>query len=94
MLVLIHIFLRVHNSLKTEICSRPFSSYRASFLVPSDEWKTIRIPFEKFKGHGPGAVDHPFDYAHLTRAGIVAIGKEMENVCLGVSGFRFYKEKA
>lgn len=60
--------------------------------MPSGEWKTIRIPFEEFDGHGPGATEQPFDAARLKRAGILAIGKETD-VVLGVSGFRFYSKE-
>ena len=69
---------------------RPFSSYRATFAVPTNrEWCTIRLPWERFRGHGPGATEHPFDPACLVRAGIVAIGREMD-VELGIAGLRFY----
>jgi hypothetical protein len=53
---------------------------------------TARVPWTDFRGHGPGASDIPFSSNSLTRAGIVAIGKEME-VLLAVSGLRFYREK-
>jgi len=81
-----------HDSLKTTACAMPFSSYRASFMVPKNDWATVRIPWSEFKGHGPGARDAPFDSSHLVRAGIVAIGREMD-VTLGVSSFRFYKKE-
>lgn len=77
------------NSLKTEACVRPFSSYRASFDVPCGEWATIRVPFSQLLGHGPGAAETPFNKSVLTRLGIVAIGKEMR-VELALAGIRFY----
>jgi hypothetical protein len=82
------------TSLKTEACPKPYSSYRATFNVPQGEWTTVRLPWSSFKGKGPGASEVPFDYAALTRAGIVAIGKPMERLVLAVSGFGFYKERA
>jgi len=79
--------------LKTEDCLRPFSSYRATFDAPSGgEWETVRIPWNSFEGHGPGAVENEFDTSRLKRAGVVSIGKETE-VELGVSGFRFFKHR-
>ena len=77
------------HSLKTDVCSRPFSSYRASFEAPVDQWDTVRIPWDRFSGHGPGASETAFDTSSLKRAGIVAIGQEMK-VVLAVAGFRFY----
>ncbi|EEC47123.1 predicted protein [Phaeodactylum tricornutum CCAP 1055/1] len=78
--------------LKNVCCPLPYSSYRARFSVPKGSWMTARVPWTDFRGHGPGASDIPFSSNSLTRAGIVAIGKEME-VLLAVSGLRFYREK-
>jgi hypothetical protein len=80
------------SSLKNVCCPLPYSSYRARFSVPKGSWMTARVPWTDFRGHGPGASDIPFSSNSLTRAGIVAIGKEME-VLLAVSGLRFYREK-
>ena len=77
--------------LKNQACLRPFSSYRATFEVPHGTWTTVRLPWSKFAGHGPGASEKDFDCATLTRLGLVAIGKPMERLVLGMSGFRFYK---
>jgi hypothetical protein len=79
-------------SLKTSSCAMPFSAYRASFEVSHGKWKTIRIPFRNFCGHGPGAADKAFDARTLVRTGIVAIGRDM-TVTLGVSDFRFYRRE-
>ena len=78
--------------LKTQACSRPFSSYRATFQVPHGKWTTVRLPWNKFVGNGPGASEVPFDRATLTRVGLVAIGKPMERLVLALSGMRLYKD--
>lgn len=81
-------------SLKNTACREPFSSYRASFEASSNgEWQRIRIPWQRFQGYGPGAMDQTLDVSTLLRAGIVAIGKPMK-VILGVSSLCFYKEIA
>lgn len=77
--------------LKTEACIRPYSSYRATFRVSHGKWTTVRLPWSKFTGKGPGASEVPFNTSALTRLGLVAIGKPMERLVLATSGFRFYK---
>jgi Complex I intermediate-associated protein 30 (CIA30) len=71
------------NSLKTSDCTRPQISYRATFDVPVPNplspWTNIRIPFEQFRGYN---IDIPVDVSKLTRIGIVAIGREMEDIQL------------
>jgi hypothetical protein len=57
------------------------------------EWTAVRIPWSNFRGYGPGAGETPFDASTLTRAGVVAIGKKMDNVVLALSGFRFYNNE-
>ena len=74
--------------LKNDACERPFSSYRATFTAPANEWVTVQIPWVDFKGHGPGAAGTPLDATTLARVGLVAIGKEMQ-VELALSGMRF-----
>ena len=85
-------FVCLASSLKTNVCPKPFSSYRALFNAPVDQWATVRVPFDEFKGHGPGATENPFDTSALRRIGVVAIGREMD-VTLAVSGVRFYRKK-
>mmetsp|Transcript_2554 Transcript_2554/g.4375 ORF Transcript_2554/g.4375 Transcript_2554/m.4375 type:complete len:279 (-) Transcript_2554:1488-2324(-) len=75
--------------LKNKHCLRPFSSYRAKFEVDRGDWKTIRLPWDDFKGKGPGAEDVVFDTSCLRRVGVVAIGREMK-VHLALAGLRFY----
>jgi Complex I intermediate-associated protein 30 (CIA30) len=88
-LLTLHALFIACYSLKNEICVRPSSSYRSTFDLPSDEWHTIRLPFDQFKGRGEGAADYPLDVSTLKRIGIVAIGREMR-VTLAVSGVRLY----
>jgi hypothetical protein len=53
------------------------------------EWKTVRLPWSRFEGKGPGAENKGLDATTLRRIGIVAIGREME-VSIGVGGVKFY----
>lgn len=78
-------------SLRNPACTRQFSSYRATFEVEKGKWQHIKVPFNEFKGHGPGAIDTKFDNSTLRRMSIVAIGKPME-VYLGIGKVGFYKE--
>lgn len=79
------------HSLKTPACIFPYSSYRATFEVSTGRWQTIRLPWEKFIGYGPGAVDKPFHQKSIARAAIVALGEERK-VHLAVAHIRFYNE--
>jgi hypothetical protein len=67
-----------------------FASYRATFTIQTNSsWETVRIPWNAFKGKGPGAADVTFDPSSLRRVGVVAIGREM-TVFLAVSKIGFY----
>ena len=77
------------GSLRNPACTRQFSSYRATFEIPANEWTTIRLPWSEFVGHGPGCEDTALDPSTLRRIGLVAIGKEMD-VFLGLNRLGFY----
>lgn len=77
--------------LRNPRCTRSFSSYRATFEVVPVGWLTVRIPFDDFSGHGPGAEGIPFDASELQRLSVVAIGKKMD-VDLGIGKVGFYKK--
>jgi len=83
-------FEKFNVHLRNAACLRQFSSYRGTFEACSNEWKTVRLPWNSFVGHGPGSESVPFDPSALRRIGIVAIGKAME-VYLAVSSVGFYK---
>jgi hypothetical protein len=57
--------------LRTTDLSRPWQSYRASFVAPN-QWTTVHIPFVDFKAH---KTDIPFDVKRIRRIGILAIGR-------------------
>jgi hypothetical protein len=57
--------------LRTADLSRPWESYRASFMSPN-QWTTVHIPFVDFKAH---KTDIPFDVKRIRRMGILAIGR-------------------
>jgi Complex I intermediate-associated protein 30 (CIA30) len=80
---------QIIHSLKNDDCLRQFSSYRATFSIPLGEWRTIRLPWSKFQGKGPGAESKALDATTLRRIGVVAIGREME-VSIGIGGLKFY----
>lgn len=61
-----------------------WQSYRATFQA-RPMWQTLRIPFGEFQ---PYRIDRPLDTKHLTRLGIVAIGREMAaDICMARVGF-------
>jgi Complex I intermediate-associated protein 30 (CIA30) len=80
---------QIIHSLKNGDCLRQFSSYRATFSIPLGEWRTVRLPWSKFQGKGPGAEGKALDATTLRRIGVVAIGREMD-VSIGVGGVKFY----
>ena len=57
--------------LRTAAATRPWQSYRQSFLAPR-LWRTVRLPFAGFEPHRIGS---PLDLRQLRRIGIVAIGR-------------------
>ena len=72
--------------LRTDALSRPWQSFRASFVAP-DEWTEVRVPFDALTAH---RTDVEFDSATLRRIGILAIGKVME-ADVSVSAIGFYR---
>ena len=73
--------------LKTADLWFPWQSFRASFDA-SPEWRTIRIPFERFE---PYRTSDELDLRGLRRIGIVAIGRAFEaDLC--VSRLVFYRD--
>jgi len=77
--------------LKTDACTRQFSSYRATFSLKKSSWRTVRLRWDKFIGFGACVELTPLDLSTLRRLGIVAIGKEMD-VTLGLSSIRFFRD--
>ena len=72
-------------------CQRQNSSYRATFELESGKgWKTVRLPWDQFRGFGTGPEAIPFDVSELRRIGIVAIGRKIEDLNLALSGLHFY----
>jgi len=57
--------------LRTSQLTRPWQSYRASFLAP-DKWTTVRILFTEFKPH---KTETPFVSRLLRRIGVIEIGR-------------------
>eukprot|EP00581_Thalassiosira_minuscula_P008879 CAMPEP_0183712204 /NCGR_PEP_ID=MMETSP0737-20130205/7398_1 /TAXON_ID=385413 /ORGANISM="Thalassiosira miniscula, Strain CCMP1093" /LENGTH=300 /DNA_ID=CAMNT_0025940783 /DNA_START=27 /DNA_END=932 /DNA_ORIENTATION=+ len=74
--------------LRTPACERQNSSYRTTFTIKSGKWKTIRLPWDAFEGHGPGPDVTPF-VPSLRRLGVVSIG-EAKDVVLAVGEVGFY----
>jgi hypothetical protein len=60
--------------LRTTDLSRPWQSYRASFLAPP-RWTTHVLRWDSFAAH---RTDAPLDPARLRRIGLVAIGRAFE----------------
>ncbi|MEX0310995.1 MAG: CIA30 family protein [Tateyamaria sp.] len=71
--------------LRTSQLTRPWQSFRASFVAPAD-WTTVRFPFDTFEAH---RTDAAFDPAQLRRVGVLAIGREI-TADVSISGVRFY----
>lgn len=57
--------------LRTMAVSRPWQSYRQTFVAPP-AWTTVRLPFEDFTPH---RLEAAFDPTGLRRVGLVAIGR-------------------
>jgi hypothetical protein len=69
--------------LRTDALSRPWQSFRTSFVAPGD-WQWVHVPFGTFEPH---KTDAAFDPARLRRIGLVAVGRAFE-VDLAVSRVR------
>ena len=74
--------------LRNPACDRQNSSYRATFEVRPGQWATVRLPWDAFKGFGPGPEVTPF-VPVLRRLGVVSIG-EVKDVMLAVGKVGFY----
>ena len=70
--------------LRTAELSRPWQSYRQSFLAQAG-WRTVRLPFAGFVPH---RTDVPFDPGLVRRLGLVAIGRAFE-ADLALAAIRF-----
>lgn len=79
-------YFNVH--LRTPVCERKFSSYRATTAIEPGKWALVRLPWDAFEGHGPGPDVNPF-VPSLRRLGIVSIG-EAKDVVLAVGKVGFY----
>ena len=69
--------------LRTSDLTRPWQSYRASFVAPNS-WTTVHIPFEDFKAH---KTDIPLNTKRIRRMGVLAIGRVF-SVDIAVSAVR------
>ena len=82
------LYMQTNKSLRTPACERQNSSFRSTFTIKPGKWKTIRIPWSEFGGHGPGADGTEFE-PMLRRLGVVSIG-EAKDVVLAVAKVAFY----
>lgn len=71
--------------LRTDQLTKPWQSYRTSFLA-SQKWTTTRHLFVDFENH---RTDIPFDVGCLRRIGILAIGREFD-ADVAVSAVRLF----
>jgi hypothetical protein len=71
--------------LRTDQLTRPWQSFRAEFTA-SQEWQTLRLPFDTFISHKTDAI---FDPAQLRRVGILAVGREFK-AHVAIAGIRLY----
>ena len=71
--------------LRTAELSRPWQSYRQTFLAP-ESWRTVRLAFADFMPHRTEA---PLDLTRIRRLGLAAIGRAFE-ADLAVAGVRFF----
>ena len=77
--------------LRTPQCTRVFSSFRATFpTTEGGEWGTVRVPFDVFRGNGPGCEGEALDVSQLRRLGLLGIGRDF-TAELSVAGVRLYK---
>ena len=70
--------------LRTAELSRPWQSYRQSFLADAS-WRTVRLAFSGFVPH---RTDVPFDAGRIRRLGLVAIGRAFK-ADLALAAIRF-----
>lgn len=75
--------------LRTSETSRPWQSYRHSFIA-TQAWCTLRLPFSEFTPH---RIDVPLDTSRVRRIGLVAIGRAFE-ADLSISGLQFYSARS
>lgn len=61
-------------SLRTTDLTRPWQSYRATFISTS-EWQQITLPFDVF---APSNTDKPLRPSGIRRIGIIAVGRAFE----------------
>jgi hypothetical protein len=73
--------------LRTDELTRPWQSFRSEFTAPK-QWKTIRVLFTDMKPH---RTDIKFNPSHLSRIGILAIGR-IFNADIAVSEVRLYNK--
>jgi hypothetical protein len=72
--------------LRTSDLWLPWQSYRTEFLA-ADHWQTLRAPFTALT---PYRTHKKFDPRHLSRLGLVAIGREFDaDLCVGQ--VRYYR---
>jgi len=74
--------------LRNPACDRQNSSYRSTFEIRPGQWATVRLPWDAFKGYGPGCESTDF-VPVLRRLGVVSIG-EAKEVVLAVAKVGFY----
>lgn len=73
-------------SLRTTDLTRPWQSYRQSFLA-APNWTTVKLPFKYFV---PNRTDAPLDIRLLQRIGIIGIGTEF-SADISLGGVRFFQ---
>ena len=71
--------------LRTSELTRPWQSYRASFIA-RPEWCTKRLDFSEFVPH---KTEIPFNSRRLKRIGVLGIGRNY-NADISVFGVRFF----
>ncbi len=76
---------RYNLHLRTAAVTRPWQSYRLSFIAPP-RWQRVTLPFAEAVPH---RLEAPFDPTKLRRIGLVAIG-EARRVDLALGRAAFY----
>lgn len=76
--------------LRTPVCDKERSAYRAAFAIDSGRWANVRLPWNAFEGQGKEAEEN-FFVPSIRRLGIIATG-DNKDVELAVGKVGFYTD--
>ncbi|WP_367277350.1 CIA30 family protein [uncultured Roseobacter sp.] len=72
--------------LRTDQMTRPWQSFRTSFVAP-ESWRSIKVPFATLEAN---KIDAQFDPARFRRVGVLAVGRAF-SADLTIAGIRLFR---